>query len=289
MQNKILLSALLFVFTLIARAQTPTINPVQTTEVCPGVNITFTVTIPAAQSIQSVQPWALNVNPVVIQQPFNVTSSGGNITFNFIGRFSDYNNKQTFRVFYTNSSGVATTWDATYIKIKSLLTANSFSQIYPSPTSITAQRCQTQNFNISFSNVQYGNPWEAPPIGYGTVTNYEYLLPAGWSLNGTPSTGNWMTGNNNVTVSSDPTSGVGGSIRIRPINTQCASGLVAGQEATIAINRPAPTLSITGGLDVICTGNSTYTVSGLTTGRQLYGLYQTRLLLLYLIPAQEIL
>lgn len=195
MQHKILLSALLFVLTLIAKAQTPTINPVQTTEVCPGVNITFTVTIPAAQSIQSVQPWALNVNPVVVQQPFNITSSGGNITFSFTGRFSDYNNKQTFRIFYTNSSGVATTWDATFPKIKSLLTANSFSQISPSPTSITAQRCQAQNFNISFANVQYGNPWENPPIGYGTVTNYEYLLPAGWSLNGTPSTGNWMAGN----------------------------------------------------------------------------------------------
>ena len=197
--------------TIFISANSQQITPVQTTEVCPGVNITFTVTIPA-QSIQSVQPWAINVNPIVVQQPFNVSTSGGNITFNFIGRFSDYNNKQTFRVFYTNLSGVATTWDATYTKIKSLLTANSFSQIHPTPTSITAQRCQVQSFNISFPNVQYGNPWEAPPIGYGTVTNYEYLLPSGWSLNGVPSTGGWMASNNNVTVTSDLASCVGGSI-----------------------------------------------------------------------------
>ena len=242
-----------------------TILPLQSTEQCPGVDIVFTVTI-AANSITSISPKALNVNPVVIQQPYNITSNGSNKTFNFVGRFSDYNNKQTFTVNYINTSGVATTWDFTYIKIKSLLAANSFSQIYPSPSSITAQRCQIQNFNISFPNVLYGNPWEAPPIGYGTVTNYEYLLPTGWSLNGIASTGNWMVSNTSVTVTSDMASGVGGSIRIRPVNTQCASGLQAGQEAVIPINRPAPTLSIPETDVEICSGNKTYSITGLPTG-----------------------
>jgi hypothetical protein len=82
------------------------ISPDITTELCPGVNITFTVTI-AAQSIQSVQPLAFNVNPIVVQQPYNVSSNNGYITFNFIGKFSDDNNKQTFRVLYTNSSSQA--------------------------------------------------------------------------------------------------------------------------------------------------------------------------------------
>ena len=152
------------------------ITPVQSTEQCPNANITFTVTI-AANSIQSVQPKALNVNPTVVQQPFNISTSGANKIFNFIGKFADYNNKQTFTVYYTNTSGQAATWDATFIKIKSLLTPNSFSQIFPTPTLITAQRCQIQNFNINFANVKYGNPWETPPVGYGTVTNYQYLLP----------------------------------------------------------------------------------------------------------------
>jgi len=68
-----------------------TISPLQTSEQCPGVNITFIVTIPG-QSVQSVQPKALNINPTVIQQPFNISVGGGNVTFNFVGRFSDFNN-----------------------------------------------------------------------------------------------------------------------------------------------------------------------------------------------------
>lgn len=104
-----------------------TITPVQSTEQCPNANITFTVTI-VANSIQSVQPKALNVNPTVVQQPFNIITSGANKTFNFIGKFADYNNKQTFTVYYTNANNQAVTHDFTFIKIKSLLTANSFSQ-----------------------------------------------------------------------------------------------------------------------------------------------------------------
>lgn len=93
-----------------------TITPALSSEQCPGTNITFTVTI-AAQSIQSVQPKALNVNPTVVSQPVIISNIGGNITFTFVGRFADYNNKQTFTVYYKNSSGVDATWDATYIKI----------------------------------------------------------------------------------------------------------------------------------------------------------------------------
>lgn len=91
------------------------ILPDRNGEYCPGLNITFTVTI-AGQSVQSVTPKALNVPPTVVQQPFNISMSGGNVTFSFVGRFADYNNKQTFTVNYTNSSGQPATWDATYIK-----------------------------------------------------------------------------------------------------------------------------------------------------------------------------
>lgn len=253
----------LILITLLSKAQV--ISPDRIGEYCPGVNITFTVTI-AGQSVQSITPKALNVPPTVVQQPFNISMSGGNVTFSFVGRFADNNNKQTFTVNYTNSSGQATTYDFTFVKIKSLLTANSFSQIYPTPASITAPRCQIQSFNISFPNVQYGNPWETPPIGYGTVTNYEYLLPSGWSLNGVPSTGNWMTSNNNATVTSDLASGVGGSIRIRPVNTQCATGLQPGQEATVAINRPEPNITITGNQGTICSGSASYSINGMPSG-----------------------
>lgn len=237
------------------------ITPAQSTEQCPNTNVTFTVTI-AANSIQSVQPKALNVNPTVVQQPFNVTSSGANKTFNFIGKFSDYNNKQTFTVNYTNTGGQAATFDFTFPKIKSLLFANSFSQINPNTTSITAQRCQIQNFNVSFANVQYGNPFEATPIGYGLVTNYQYLLPNGWKLGTTTSNGStWINGINSATITSDLANGDGGFVRIRPINTSCGVDLAIGQERLISITRPQPSLNINTTQSYICSTNSTTTLN----------------------------
>jgi hypothetical protein len=216
--------------------------------------------------VQNVTAKALNVAPVVVQQPFNVSVSGGNITFSFIGRFVDNNNKQTFAINYVNPSGQSVTWDATYTKVKSLLTPNSFSQIFPNSTTITAPLCQITNHNISFNNVQFGNPWENPPIGYGIITDYEYLLPTGWSLNGTPSTGNWIAANNNVIITSDATSGNGTNIRIRPINTQCGIGLQTGQEAVVSISRPAPPLNMTGPSTMCFPNNYTYTINGVPVG-----------------------
>lgn len=246
-------------------AYTQQISPAITTELCPGVNITFTVTI-AAQSIERVQAWALNVNPIVVQQPYNVSFNNGYITFNFIGKFSDNNNKQTFRVFYTNSSSQSEYFDFTFTKIKSLLTENFFSQIHPDTLKMIVPLCEKQNRSINFANVKYGNPWEFPPIGYGSVTNYEYLLPKGWKLDTLTSTGNWILAGNNVTVTTDDTTGNATYIKIRPINTQCASGLEKGQIATIFISRPPPPLSITGAT-TLCSPNSyTYTLNGVPAG-----------------------
>ena len=257
--KKIFLFIISFVFIYTGKSQN--ITPTLTSEMCPGVNITFSVSLPGT-AVTSVSGAAINIAPTVIQQPFNISTSGGNINFDFIGKFADYNNKQTFQINYTGPSGQAATYNFGFSKIKSLLTANSFSQINPTPTSIISTMCQVNNHSISFSNVQYGNPFENPPIGYGTVTNYEYLLPSGWILGGTTSTGsNWISGNNNVTVTSDLGTGDGGLIRIRPVNTACAAGLVAGQEVVIPISRPV-SLSISGA-NSFCTGSSTYTLNGL--------------------------
>ena len=244
-----------------------TITPLRNDEQCPGINMTFTVTM-TAKSIQSVQPKALNINPTVVQQPFNISVSGANITFNFIGRFTDNNNKQTFQVFYTDVNNSSQNFDFTYSKIKSLAIANPYSNISPQPASIVAQRCQTQNFNISFANVKYGNPFEAPVISYGTVTNYEYLLPANWYLNGILSNGsNWIAGGNNVIVTSDLSTGDGANIRIRASNIACAPGLYPGQESVVAISRPAPSLSITASAIQLCGNQSgTYTINGMPPG-----------------------
>jgi len=229
-----------------------TINPLQNTEQCPGLNITFTVTI-SGLDVTGVTGRALNVSPIVIQQPTNKTVSGGNVTFNFIGKFADYNNKQTFTVNYTNASGLPSSQDFTFTKIKSLLTPNLYSQISPSPTSIISPPCQVNTHTISFPNVQFGNPFESPIIGYGTITTYEYLLPVGWVLNGATSNGtSWIPGTNSVSLTSNLSSS--GSIQVRAINP-CGTNLTKGQITTIAINRPKPVLTFTGGYAVCATQN----------------------------------
>ena len=134
------------------------ITPASSGDYCPGVNIIFTVTLQGAQSVQNVTAKAVNVNPLVVQQPYNISVNSNGLTFNFVGRFTDNNNKQTFMVTYQNSSSQTATQDFTFTKIRSLLQANPFSQIQPSPASITAQRCQIRTFNIAFPNVSYGNP-----------------------------------------------------------------------------------------------------------------------------------
>lgn len=101
-----------------------------------------------------------------------------------------------------------------------------------------------------------------------TVTDYEYLLPAGWKLGTTTSDGStWIGGGNSVTVTSDLSTGDGADIRIRASNRTCGSGLaVNGPVSTVRISRPAPTLSVTGNQTTICSGCETFTINGMPSG-----------------------
>ncbi len=228
MKKKIILLQLCFVFSILLKAQT--ITPLQTAEVCPNTEYIFGVTLPGLCSKILVYPTAQNVAPQVTQGPFNISPNSNATGFNFRGKFADYNDKQTFTVQYNNANNVTVTFPAQFIKIKSLRNPNSFSQIYLNAYNITSPICQVTTHNINFANVQYGNPTEAPPIGYGTIFTYEYLLPNGWQLNGNASNGTtWMPGGNNVTVTSDISNGNGQYISVRATNNACGAGLVAGQ------------------------------------------------------------
>lgn len=146
------------------QAKSQSISPVETTEVCPDQEYTFTVTVPGTGP--SVSPQSINIPPYLTQGAYNIsTSSSGITTFNFKGRFADNNNKQTFRIQYTNSSGQLVDYDPGFKKIKSLLTASANSIIYPTPSSITSPRCQTTTHNISFNNIPYSNPMAAYKYG----------------------------------------------------------------------------------------------------------------------------
>ncbi len=173
--------------------------------------------------------------------------------------------KQAFRIYYTDE----TFFDFDFKKIKSLFFGTTCSPIQPSVTQITAARCQVVNIPISFSNIQWSTSFESPILCFGSISEYEYQLPANWKI-GTSftSTGsNWYAGGSSVTVTSDLSSGIGGYVTIRPRNTACGTGLTNGasQAVYIPINRPAPTFSITVA-QAICSGASTYTLNGVPAG-----------------------
>ena len=84
--------------------------------------------------------------------------------------------------------------------------------------------------------MQYGNPFANPAInGYGTITNYEYLLPQNWEVNNITSNGStWIAVNsNNVTITSDLINGDGQYISVRASNIDCGANLAAGQVSRI--------------------------------------------------------
>lgn len=131
---------------------------------------------------------------------------------------------------------------------------------------IVATLCQITSFNISFAKTQYANIFENPILCFGEVTNYEYLLPAGWKLGPNISNGsNWLSGTNAVTITSNATTG--GSIGIRPVNTDCGSPLAKGREVFIPISRPNPVFTISpSSLSFVCGTPQTKTFTVATTG-----------------------
>lgn len=199
------------------------------------------------------------VSGVIVVGAYDINTSGGNTTFKFKGKFEDTNKSHNFRVSYTNS-GQSVNHDFIFSKVKSLylLTPSSSINIsVPSNNIITATRCVSQNFTISFPNVQFANE-STPTTGYGSVTTYEYNLPIGWVLNGITSTGsNWITGTNNVVVTSDLSNGDGIPIKVRPVNS-CGANLQRGREVSISVTRPN-SLNISGP-PTICTSEN-YTIN----------------------------
>ena len=115
----------------------------------------------------------------------------------------------------------------------------------------------------------FGNPFEAPPIGFGSITSYQYKIPVGWKVNGgSPSDGNtWITANNSVTITSDLSNGDLSNIQIRPVNS-CNENLVSKHIFNIPISRPAPNLQVSPAQGAICALNGTanFSLTGMPPG-----------------------
>jgi hypothetical protein len=195
------------------------------------------------------------------------TTTQNATTFSFVARFNDKNINQVFKIDYTKKSdGQSYSYQPSFSKIKSLWFSTSCTTI-PSQSNAIFPLCQETTIPVTFTNISWGI---YPDVNncFGSITKYEYLVPAGWKVGTTLSDGTtWIPGNNSTTVTSDLTSGDGQYIQFRPATTDCAAGLenhtVPG---TIKIVRSNPTLSISGTTDYICSGTASYTVSGVPAG-----------------------
>lgn len=279
---------------LITQVFSQSISPDPNSPVCPGTTTTFTVTIPydGTQTIQYVQGFArvITTNGVTLNtRPANVISPVANITypspttlrFTFTGSFLDDNTPQSFRVEYFAGT-TDTYYDFTYYKVESFANANvAYSRPVLSGPTMTVPLCQTSNIPISFTNVLFSNNDPIQVSTYGTIANYEYQMPAGWSIGTNTSTGtNWIPGINNVNITPNPATGNGQYIYVRAVNP-CGSSLIKGPANQILISRPSPTLSVTSsdGSNVICSGSKTYTMNGMLPGSTIqWGLLNTSII-----------
>lgn len=138
-------------------ANCQTISPRQSTEFCPNIEYTFTATIPKPyQSMIGIGGCFVTQSP---QTPVETT-------FTFKGKFGDANQKQTFKIYYTDG----TSYDFDFKQIKSLFysaTSTTFpprNVIMPNQTTLTFPRCQVANATISFPNIQWFTNYENPEI-----------------------------------------------------------------------------------------------------------------------------
>ena len=264
-----------------------TITPALHSEQCPFQGLTFTVTVPGvANNSCSVIGQAISLptgssglNYTTIAGVFfnqslpNFDPSTGLTTLTFTGRFADNNTPQNFQVIVKdNTQTVIGTYNFTYTEIASFYPTISGLAITPNLSSITATRCQVGSFNITFPNLKYSNTGPLPAVSDGTVTEYQYVIPTGWSMVNNAgatvvSTGAPILGTNSTTITSDLTHGDASSIQITPINT-CAGGLVNGPTASIPISRPEPPLTITASTspNSLCSGSKTFTLTGAPAG-----------------------
>lgn len=141
-------------------------------------------------------------------------------------------------------------------------------------TSFTAPLCQISSFSITFNKIKWHTAFEYPIYCFGSISDYEYLLPAGWKLGSATSNGtDWLQGTNTVTITSDLSTGNGSSILIRPKNT-CGTNLSNGQiPAQIVVIRSSANLTMSASPNSIPCGstspvtftiNNTSSLSGIT-------------------------
>ncbi len=247
---------ILVCFFLLNAANSESISPLITDEYCPNTEYTFNVTIPKSYSSISTLGGCY-----VTQLP--TPPVGG--TFTFKGKFADANQKQTFTINYTDGSH----YDFVFKKIKSLFYSSTGCTQIQAPLTITMPLCVISTIPISFTAVKWYTAFETPELCFGSISTYEYLLPANWSIGTTVSNGSsWIPGGGaSVSITSDASTGNGAYIQVRP-TTACGAGLSNNQApAFIHILRPNPVFTISpSSFQIQCTSTPTQTFAVNTTG-----------------------
>lgn len=251
--KKLLFAIVLLSFSVLTMAQSISLGT--DNEYCPNTEYEFTVNLPGSYSSISATQF------LITQQPYAFNQS--QTSFKFKGKFNDVNIKQIITVRYNNSNN---TYPFEYKRVKSLFYSNDYScgQIQPKftsnnapATSFTAPLCQVSNFNITFNKIKWHTAFENPVYCFGSISDYEYLLPVNWKLGNNTSNGStWLQGTNTATITSDISTGNGSTILIRPKNTCTTPSANTQPQVPIFINRP-PSFAVSPATAAIMCGSTT--------------------------------
>jgi hypothetical protein len=208
-------------------------DPASSTVFCPGTTYTFHYTMTGSISdFSGAQAAGIAVSGVAGSQAVQgisavSLSSGGTTTvWTFTGRFTDWATPHGIRLSWVDIHGANQSITYQYNDIASYHNASAtVARPQPSPSSVSAPLAQINTFNISVPTLQYVDDFVSPVLKYGSVTNFEYLLPQNWKLGTTASDGvTWIGGTGTVSVTTDACTG--GNILIRGVT--CATGLTTG-------------------------------------------------------------
>lgn len=235
------------------------INPSNNLEYCPLQELYFDIDYPGEKEFVTIQQFN-NLEARLVNTSY-ITSNGTIVStiFRVAINFHDKQTGASIRIEYRPKGGnpashAAETFE--FSKIKSLF--GDARQVNPGISSIEAPYCNITTVNIAFDNLQWRR---GSSTLFGTITQYEYSVPAGWSVNGSVSTGpnDKKLGTNTATIVSDGITT--GSLIITPVNRACGVNTFSGNPLQIPINRGQINPSFSGAA-TICS-NQTYTASNI--------------------------
>ncbi len=227
------------------------IVPSENAEYCPIVEHLFDVDYPGNQSFCCFDA-STNTGGRYISRSYN--SSTDVTTFKFGFTFNDIAAAHDITInYYSGTTHQAQTIPFKYIKS----VYGDTRQVSPGIYTITAPFCVTTTTNISFSNLS----WKSGSVTFGTNYEYDYSVPAGWSVNGSVSSGqsDIKHGGNTATIVSDGVTG--GYVSITPVNRACGITTLSGTPYVIGIVRAEPSLTFSGSSSICSAEN--YSASGI--------------------------